>query len=66
MPRGTDVFTNRESKRILRGLADGQGGGGSVTNMFTGNIYIADERAAKKFFEELNRQAELSSYGVPA
>lgn len=68
LPRGTDVYNNRESKRILRGLADGEGNGGGimVSNTFTGNIYIADERAAKKFFEELNRQAELSSYGVPA
>lgn len=33
LPGGTDVFTNQESKNIMRALADGQVGGGQNINM---------------------------------
>ncbi len=67
LPGGTDVFSNRESKQIMRSLADGKGGGGGgtmVTNTFTGNIFLADANAVEKFFKELNRQAEMAAMGV--
>lgn len=66
MPRGSDVYNNRESKQIMRSLADGNGGGGSVTNMFTGNIVLGDSTAVKEFFAELNKQGERSAIGIPA
>lgn len=62
MPGGTDVFSNRESKQILRSLASGQGGGG---NTFTGNIILGDASAVKEFFKKLDRDADRASMGVP-
>lgn len=67
MPQGSDVFNNRESKQILRNLADGNmSGSGTVTNTFTGNIYLGDASAVKEFFAMLDRQGELAAMGVPA
>lgn len=62
LPGGTDVFSNRESKQILRSLASGQGGGG---NTFTGNIILGDASAVKEFFKKLDRDADRASMGVP-
>lgn len=66
MPRGTDVFNNKESKNILRNLADGKiGGSGGTNNTFTGNIYLMSADAVKEWFKQLDRQAEWESMGVP-
>lgn len=66
MPGGTDVFNNKESKNILRNLADGKGGGGGTTaNTFTGDIYLMSADAVKEFFKQLDRKSELESMGVP-
>ena len=63
LPGGTDVFSNRESKQILRNLAAGQSGGATVT--FTGNIILGDASAVKEFFKKLDRDADKASMGVP-
>lgn len=63
LPGGTDVFSNRESKQILRNLASGQGG--SAGNTFTGNIILGDASAVKEFFKQLDRDADKASMGVP-
>lgn len=69
MPSGSDVFNNKESKNILRGLADGQfksdGNGGGTLNTFTGDIYLMSADAVKEFFKQLDRKSELESMGVP-
>jgi phage-related protein len=67
MPSGTDVYNNKESKRILRSLADGTGtqqSQASVFNMY-GNITISSAEAADRFFERLNKMSEMQSMGVP-
>lgn len=64
MPGGTDVFSNRESKQILRNLAAGQSIAGP-TNTFTGNIILGDASAVKEFFKKLDRDADKASMGVP-
>lgn len=68
MPAGSDVYTNAESKRILRAIADGtftpNANGGGVANTFTGNIYLMNAEAVKEFFKQLEREGELSSMGV--
>lgn len=67
MPRGSDVFSNSESKQILRNLASGNTGqGGGTINTFTGNIYLMNADAVKEFFKQLDRQAELQSMGISA
>ena len=63
LPGGTDVFSNRESKQILRNLAAGQSGGATVT--FTGNIILGDASAVNAFFKKLDRDADKASMGVP-
>ena len=64
LPGGTDVFSNRESKQILRNLAAGQSIAGP-TNTFTGNIVLGDASAVKEFFKKLDRDADKASMGVP-
>lgn len=68
MPAGTDVYNNRESKRIMQAIADGKftpnGNGGGTYNTFTGNIYLMNAEAVKQFFKELERQGELAAMGV--
>lgn len=65
MPGGTDVFNNKESKNILRNLADGKVGGGGASNTFTGNIYLMNADAVKEFFKQLDKQGEMAAMGVP-
>lgn len=65
LPSGSDVFSNRESKRILRGLADGNVPEQPSQNIFTGNIILNDRSAVEEFFARLDRQGELSSMGMP-
>lgn len=65
MPGGTDVFNNKESKNILRNLADGKAGGGGASNTFTGNIYLMNADAVKEFFKQLDKQGEMAAMGVP-
>jgi hypothetical protein len=66
LPSGTDVFSNRESKRILRNLADGKGDGQSqpTTVNIYGNITITSAEGATEFFDRLDAMAEMSSLGV--
>lgn len=68
MPSGTDVFSNRESKQILRGLAEGKSysDSGGTTNTFTGNIYLMNADAVKEFFKQLNMEGERIAMGIPA
>lgn len=70
MPAGSDVYNNKESKRIMRAMAEGQftpdGRGGGTANTFTGNIYLMNAEAVQEFFAQLDRQGELSAMGVPA
>jgi len=67
MPSGTDVFSNRESKRILRSLADGGAAGQAKSSTFNmyGNITISTAEAANEFFDRLDAMSEMSSMGVP-
>lgn len=63
MPRGTDVYNNRQSKQILDALANG--GSSSATFNMYGTIKIENAEAADKFFERLNALSEMSKQGVP-
>ncbi len=66
LPRGTDVFSNRESKQILRSLADGNGlgGGGIVFNNY-GSIVNETPATSEAFWNRFNRISELATQGVP-
>lgn len=57
LPKGADVFTADQSRRMA---------GSSTTNQFYGNITIANEAAANAFFDRLNRDSEMTELtGVP-
>jgi hypothetical protein len=66
LPRGADVFSNRESRNILRSLADGQGsGGGGMTFNNYGSIVNETPEASRAFWDKFNRVSELATQGVP-
>lgn len=54
LPPGSKVMSNKDSKSM-----------GGVTNNIYGNITLGDERAVDRFFDRLNRDAELAAMGVP-
>ncbi len=65
LPRGSDVYNNGETKRILGALADGQGiGGGMVFNNY-GTITNETPEASQAFWDRFNRVSELATQGVP-
>ena len=65
LPRGSDVYNNGETKRILGALADGQGiGGGMVFNNY-GTITNETPEASQAFWNRFNRVSELATQGVP-
>jgi phage-related protein len=70
LPRGTDVFSNNESKNILRSMANGGSGGtkvidnGIVFNNY-GNITNENAEASNAFWDRFNRISELATQGVP-
>lgn len=67
LPSGSDVFNNRESKQILRSLAEGQTmqstQSGTVIH-FHGDIILGDASAVKEFAKQFQRESELSEMGV--
>lgn len=70
LPRGTDVFSNQESKNILRSMANGANGGtkvvdnGIVFNNY-GTIHNENAEASNAFWDRFNRISELAMQGVP-
>jgi len=70
LPRGTDVFSNNESKNILRSMANGTSGGtkvvdnGIVFNNY-GTIHNENAEASNAFWDRFNRISELAMQGVP-
>ena len=70
LPRGTDVFSNQESKNILRSMANGTSGqtkvvdNGIVFNNY-GTITNENAEASNAFWDRFNRISELASQGVP-
>jgi len=70
LPRGTDVFSNQESKNILRSMANGGNGGtkvidnGIVFNNY-GTIHNENAEASNAFWDRFNRISELAMQGVP-
>lgn len=70
LPRGTDVFSNQESKNILRSMANGNSGGtrvvdnGIVFNNY-GTIHNENAEASNAFWDRFNRISELAMQGVP-
>lgn len=70
LPRGTDVFSNQESKNILRSMANGTSGGtkvvdnGIVFNNY-GTIHNENAEASNAFWDRFNRISELAMQGVP-
>ena len=70
LPRGTDVFSNQESKNILRNMANGANGGtrvidnGIVFNNY-GTIHNENAEASNAFWDRFNRISELAMQGVP-
>ena len=70
LPKGTDVFSNTESKNILRSLANGESrtptvvDSGIVFNNY-GNINNETPEASEAFWEKFNRISELAIQGVP-
>lgn len=70
LPRGTDVFSNQESKNILRSMANGANSGtkvidnGIVFNNY-GTIHNENAEASNAFWDRFNRISELAMQGVP-
>ena len=71
LPRGTDVFSNQESKNILRSMANGNSSSeprvidnGIVFNNY-GTIKNETAEASREFWAGFNRISELASQGVP-
>lgn len=65
LPRGSDVYNNGETKRILSALADGSSlGGGMVFNNY-GTITNETPEASQAFWDRFNRVSELATQGVP-
>lgn len=65
MPRGSDVYNNGETKRILSALANGQGAGGGMTFNNYGTITNETPEASQAFWDRFNRISELATQGVP-
>lgn len=65
LPRGSDVYSNRETKNILGALADGEGIGGGLTFNNYGTIKNENADASREFWAGFNRISELASQGVP-
>lgn len=61
VPQGSDVFTNSESKRILRSLADGGGGGRTV---HIGTVILESAEASREFFNQLDNDSLLQGRGL--
>lgn len=55
LPRGSNVYTNGESKGMV---------GGGSTNNFTGDIYLGDQGAVREFFGQLDRNNQLAQRGL--
>lgn len=66
LPRGTDVFSNRESRNILRSLADGNGGGGKTQTVNIGTIVLDSAEAVKEMFNQLDADNLLVGRGLTA
>ncbi len=71
LPRGTDVFSNRESKQILGNLSKGNVNStpqvvdnGIVFNNY-GTIHNDNAEASEAFWARFNRISELATQGVP-
>jgi tape measure domain-containing protein len=54
LPKGSDVYTNAESKKMM---------GGNTTHIH-GNIYLGDQSAVDAFFKKLGRNQELAASGL--
>lgn len=65
LPQGADVYSNRETKRILGALADGNGVGGGMTFNNYGSIVNETPEASQAFWDRFNRISELATQGVP-
>lgn len=65
LPRGSDVYNNNETRRILSALADGNGVGGGMSFANYGTIVNETPEASKAFWDRFNRISELASQGVP-
>lgn len=66
LPRGTDVFSNRESRNILRSLADGNVGGGKSQTVNIGTIVLDSAEAVREMFNQLDRDNLLVGRGLTA
>lgn len=62
LPRGSDVFTNGESKRMVRG--GDVDGGKAVENHFHAPIYLQTSEAVKEFFAMQDRNVALAQRGL--
>jgi len=70
LPRGTDVFSNQESKNILRTMANGGSGqtrviDNGITFNNYGTIHNENAEASNAFWDRFNRISELAMQGVP-
>jgi hypothetical protein len=66
LPRGSDVYSNNETRKILNSLANGEalGGGGMTFNNY-GSIVNETPEASQAFWDRFNRISELATQGVP-
>lgn len=68
LPKGSDVFSNRESKNILRNLSDNKNTGSSEPTVIFNNygtIKNENAEASNAFWDRFNRVSELATQGVP-
>ena len=65
LPRGSDVYSNNETRKILDSLANGGGVGGGLNFTNYGTIVNETPEASKAFWDRFNRMSELASQGVP-
>lgn len=65
LPRGSDVYNNKETRNILSALANGEGLGGGLTFNNYGSITNETPEASKAFWDRFNRLSELAAQGVP-
>ena len=62
LPRGTDVFSNSESKNILRNLADGKiGGGGPAIGSMVNNFTVYNEVDINRIARDIGFQVARAS-----
>lgn len=54
LPKGSNVYSNKESKAMMSG----------TTNNFNGNITLGDQGAVDRFFDRLNTDASNAMLGV--